>query len=1054
MSEDGGIQWAIAIAAGWMRQGGKIFFVFAGILLLWLLPAFTTTAAAASPPKILVLSSYHVGYEWTNDILSGLRQSMEENNPDLELYQEYMDTKRTDHNVAQQVCREVLQHKYKPNFFQLIITLDDAAFQFMLQEHDRLFPGIPVIFCGVNDFTAEMLRGQKDFTGVIHTIDFSRHLDLVRQLFGPIRNVFFIYDNTKTGISMFHLAQHDFARAQKNDPDLNVTYMSGEDYSHRELLQQLEKLPPESIVILSPWVCDRQHEYRPMREEASRIAIASRAPVFCHVRELVGCGVIGGEVISGHLLGREVGKIALKILQGTPVSSLPPERPDLYRRVLDYRQLQHWHCLDRIPPDSEVVNQPDHTFWRYYYYLAAAAVAIVMGMIIIVLLIINIMRRRQAEVSLLREKTLLSITLKGLKIGIWEYDRTNNTLKLNENYMTFTDQKLNSQQPIGELLQIVFPADRERVAREATRFIAGTGRNFYTECRVFNNAGGITWLAVDAYAVSDDPHGHPQRIIGVVHDISMRKHAEDALSDSEREKELILNHISEGLMYIDRDLKIKWMNKRMQYAAAFAAIGMVNDRDHRLNFTPGHETMTGPVRTCLATGQEQQNEITVSGTTEIIHAVPIIDASDRVMGTVVTVRDITEHRRGEQALATARDEAEKSRQHAEIANRAKSDFLANMSHEIRTPMNGIVGMTDLLLKTELTPEQRQYAQTIESSCDTLLELISGILDLTKIEAGKMKIDNTPFSLPILVNDLLSLMGNLAREKNLELKLEYDTDNLPNKLLGDQTRLQQVLMNLLSNAIKFTEEGEILLRIVARRIDDTTYRFTFTVRDTGIGIAPEHLEHLFEKFTQADSSSTRRFGGCGLGLAISHELVNLMGGKLEVISQPDHGSEFFFSLPFRLAVLPSAPPTTTETPDEAIKPLGYSVLVAEDSKINQLVLTDFLVKQFGCRVEVAENGQEVMDILDSGVPIDLILMDCHMPIMDGYTTASRIRAADKPYAKVKIVAMTADAMAGTKEKCLASGMDDYASKPIRIEGLRRIIAQQFPADKTTAAESGK
>ena len=1041
MSKRGRIKLAVLVIINAYRRFGRMFprSVGAGLLLVGLLLALP--AAADGPRKVLILSSYHVDYEWTASLISGLRQVLTKEYPNLEIYQEYMDLKRLDRTTAMAACRELLPSKYPSHFFNLIITLDDGAFQFMNEQRDRLFPGTPVVFCGVNDFDPRILQGKENFTGIIHSIDFTRQLELASHLFGKIRNVFFIYDNTETGVGMYKSASQDFIRAQQQDPTLKVFYLSGQNYSHRELLQKLENLPPESVVFLALWLRDRNNEYRPFHESSSQIAMTSKVPVFCSIMEIVGWGPVGGEVISGHSLGMEIGQMASKILRGIPISSLPLEYKKLSRRVLDYHQIQRWGRTDRIPADSEVINHPDHDPLRYYYYFPAVGAVIIVGLIVIALLIVNIFRRRQAEISLLREKMLLSITLKGLKIGILEYDRTTNVLKLNENYMTFTDQDMAPSQPVDKLWPMVFSADRERVESEFSRFISGSHRNFYTEFRALDKTGSIGWLSVDAYAVSDDNQGHPQRVIGIVRNISMRKHAEDALSASEQEKELILNHVSDGLMYLDKDLKIKWLNRNLQLAPAFRTIGLINDRDRRLNLPPGQEAMAGPIRACLSTGKEHQDEITVAGITDIIQAVPVIDKTGAVAGAVVTIRDITRQRQSEQSLAAARDEAEKSRQRAEIANRAKSDFLANMSHEIRTPMNGIVGMTDLLLKSGLTPEQQQYAQTIESSCDSLLKLINGILDLAKIEAGKMKLDNTTFSLPIIINDLLALMKNMVREKALELKLEYDTDNLPNKLRGDPIRLRQVLTNLLSNAIKFTDAGEVCLRIVARRIDDMNYRFTFTVKDTGIGIPPEHLAHLFEKFTQADSSSTRRFGGCGLGLAISHELVRLMGGELEVVSQPGQGSEFSFSLPFLLEGLPDVRPESIPSPDTPPR-LGYAILVAEDSKINQLVLNDFLTKQLGCSVTMAENGQEVLDLLNGGLKVDLILMDCHMPVMDGYTASKLIRESGQPYASVKIVAMTADAMAGTREKCLAAGMDDYASKPIRIEGLHLIIGKHL------------
>jgi two-component system, sensor histidine kinase len=378
---------------------------------------------------------------------------------------------------------------------------------------------------------------------------------------------------------------------------------------------------------------------------------------------------------------------------------------------------------------------------------------------------------------------------------------------------------------------------------------------------------------------------------------------------------------------------------------------------------------------------------------------------------------------------------------AGVATRAKDEFLANLSHEVRTPLNAIMGLIGLLRKTRMTEEQGSYVQLMHSSSAALLEILNDVLDFSKIEAGKLALESVGFSLAQWAEDTVTPHGLQASGKGVQVYLDIDPA-LPASIMGDPGRLRQVLVNLLSNALKFTKAGSIQVRIMrlSSRPNDPAdaIQLGIKVKDTGIGMSEQQQKHIFDAFTQADTSTTRKFGGTGLGLAICQRLVNAMGGKLSVLSTVDRGSEFRFNIPVRQANKMDVSMTVPHAL-EASHWAGLRLLVAEDQPINQLLIRK-LLEGTGCELTIVSDGMQVLQHLQSK-PIDLILMDIQMPVMDGMAATAEIRRREKETGSyTRIIALTAHAMPGDQERCLAAGMNGYVTKPVSIEALNACVRQ--------------
>jgi PAS domain S-box-containing protein len=664
-------------------------------------------------------------------------------------------------------------------------------------------------------------------------------------------------------------------------------------------------------------------------------------------------------------------------------------------------------------------------------------------------------RAEAMNAALLESEERLLLAQEGANIGIWEWNLTTNQLYCSPEYEKLYGVAPDTLRTYDQWRACVFPEDLPLIDAQWESRIS-QGLAFEVEFRIRRESDGETrWMSSKGSAFYDES-GQITRLSGINIDITGRKQAAEELEKYRLHLEELVEQRTSELRkqshalqaLIDNLPHMAWMKDS---AGRFVAINRVfaestgqpmdallgktdeqiwpqsiadRYREEELQVIQRRQQMT-----------IEESIVSIPGSLYETFKAPIIDTDGSVLGTVGFSRDIRPQREMEVELARRAEQAE-------IATRAKSAFLANMSHEIRTPMNAIIGLTYLLQQNTLSAEQSERLLKIDSAAQHLLSIISDILDLSKIEAGRMSLEQNNFSIHALLDHMRSMLNDQAENKGLKIQVEID--DIPQWLQGDVTRLRQALLNYGSNAIKFSNKGTIFLRCHCLEDNASGLLLRFEVQDSGIGIEPEQQAVLFEAFSQADISTTRKYGGTGLGLAITKRLANLMGGEAGVESQVGQGSTFWFTARLQQGQSDmAAGQAYSEVQAEATlrqRYAGAKILLAEDNPINQEVALDML-QSVGMTVDIAENGNIVLDKIHKN-HYDLVLMDVQMPELDGLEATKTIRSQPQ-FATLPILAMTANAFEEDRKLCLEVGMNDYVPKPVIPEILYAKLLRWLP-----------
>lgn len=1012
---------------------------------------------------ILYINAYHSGYKWSDDILKGIRSVVDQYNS-VCLYTEFMDTKRIFNKNTFHLFNLYIKEKYKNFHFDAVITSDDNAFNFIRQFREELFQDIPVVFCGVNYLNEADLEGVSNITGVNETVDIKETFDLIIKLHPLTNLVVFICDNTSTGLKIQERIEELMPQFPKS-----VKTMTINDIHMDELLAKISYLPHQSVIYYTTFFHDASGQYFEYDQSISMISKRATVPIYGAWDFHLGHGIVGGKLASGYYQGETAAKLAMRILEGQSIRSLPVIKQSPNRYMFDIKQLERFHInLIDLPESSIIKNQS----LEISKVLIISILAVGVLSFIVIFLLLNNVKRKMAEKKLkvtldyLEQRVIdrteeVTLTNEKLNLELEERKRTERALEQSHQFLetlidnlpvaVFTkDAKMGTftlwnklserlyglvaDQVIGRNDYDFFPKD------QADRFRKNDFLAFEKKTRIeileerINTKGQSQRIVHTIKTPIFDDNNEPLQLLCISEDITERKEAEEEVR---RQQDFLRNVIDTDPNFIfvkDREDKFVLANKAMADLCGTSVENLIGKKVSEFNpdkeqvnqyFVDNEAVMT----TLQPRFIPEQPFTTPQGEIHYIQIIkkPLIGKDGIADKVLCVATDITDRKETEKELESARIAAESS-------NRAKSEFLANMSHDLRTPLHGILGFTQILQRNEsLMNEIGTAVDTIHRSGEHLLMMINDILDLSKIEAQKLELRETEIYLPHFIETIVEIIRVRASQQKIGFVVQL-CEQLPEGIYGDETRLRQILLNLLGNAVKFTQKGEV--RFSVDRIQQNVLHFK--VEDTGIGIPKDKIQEIFLPFHQVADNDIQT-EGTGLGLAISKTLAHMMNSQLFATSEHGKGSCFEFHLPFK----------ETNVASEIIAPnnrkiIGYDgriikILVCDDQKTNRDVLSQ-LLSEIGFDVIEAVNGRDCLEKALANRP-DIILMDLMMPEMDGFKAANALRSMPEIEDTI-VIAVSAGVFNQTRQQSIKAGCNDFIPKPVLTDELLEKISRHL------------
>ena len=997
-----------------------------------------SAAVDAQNQRVLLIHSYHSGMPWTDFQQKGFAETLRNSGRNVDLFVEYLDSLRyrEQKSAMRENLRRTLLSKFKNHPPDVIAVTDNNAMDFILDERPQLAPGVPIVFCGINGLSTDIRSRYKNLTGVAEEASFKETLDIMEQLL-PGRLVLVLGEGEESATFRGNFASLRKANEQRRSP-AQLDVFNDPVLSHIEA--RLRRAGPDTVVFILNRPVDDRGETIDSATAVRAISAASKQPVFSVWDYMFGYGIVGGKLTSGEAHGQTAARQVIRILNGESADSIPIEWESPNRYFFDYAQLRRFGLQDMpLPEGSIVINHPVS-----FYELHRDKVLVVTGVFTLLLLLgarLLVMNR-----SLRESRNLLDNIVNNIPVMVF--------LKRASD-LSFVLFNRAGEALLGRSRdELLGQSDYDLFPKVQADFFTGKDREVLKRKDVLDvaeepieTANGPRILHTRKLALRNK-EGQPMYLLGISEDITERKQAQHQVALLS----FALNGVHEAAFLIDEKARFHFVNEEACRILGYSreellAAGVEDvDPDWPAARWPDHWRELAEKKSLTFDGRHRAKDgriIPVEINANLIEY-------EQQSYNLALVRDITERKQAEEELRKNKDQLEETvqrrtaelqlaRDAAEAANKAKSVFLANMSHELRTPLNAILGFSHLVRRDpELPASHRENLEIINRSGEHLLALINDVLEIAKIEAGRLQLEIAPFDFGSMVRDVADMMELRAREKALRLLLEMRSD-VPRYLKGDEARLRQILINLVGNAVKFTRQGGVTIRLGMHRNDRLL--LLIEVEDSGPGISAEDQQRLFRPFVQLAEGGEQK--GTGLGLTITKQFVELMGGVISVESTLGKGSLF-------RAEIPVEPAETTEV----VQPKGvthgnvtglapgqprYRILIAEDQLENQLLLTR-LMSDIDLETKLAENGERCLSLFQEWHP-DLIWMDRRMPVMDGEEAARRIRQLPGGD-KVKIIAVTASAFMEEQQEMLAAGMDDFVRKPYRFDEIYDCLARQL------------